>query len=160
MNVQPSLITNSQTAEAVEPGERALTPLRSYSSVPSQLLTALYSSPGNPRYDASLAEGFSVSLGVVPFVSVQLDGALTWPTAPLCTSPDARNNINHFLQHSGVGYVSTCKLQGNGYSSSADHRSNATLALGAGRRRTKLPLSVGFGPVPCSPFYPHGSHHL
>lgn len=26
MNVQPSLITNSQPAEAVEPGERALTP--------------------------------------------------------------------------------------------------------------------------------------
>ena len=118
MNVHPSLITNSQPAEAVESGERAL----HNPPVPSQLLTALYSSPGNPRYDASLAEGFSVSLGVVPFVSVQLDGALAWPTSPLCTSLDGRNGINHLLQHSGVGYVSTCKLQGKGYSSSADHK--------------------------------------
>ena len=117
MDVQPSLVTYSQPAKAVEPCERAL----HNPAVPSQLLAALDTSSSNPRYDASLAQGFSVSPGVVPFIGMQFDRALAWSASSLHTSPDRSNGINHLLQHSSVRYISARTLQGERYASSTDH---------------------------------------
>lgn len=118
MNIQPSLIAYSQPAEAVELWEGAL----HNPSVFSQLLAAVYSSPSYPRYDASLAQGFSISLGVVPLDCVQLDGTLAWPASPPLASLDGRNSVNHLLQHGRVRYVSACNLQRERYSSSTHHK--------------------------------------
>jgi hypothetical protein len=115
MDIQPSLITYSQPAEAVEPCECAL----DNPSVPPQLLTALDTSPGNARCDTSFAKGGPIPFRVVPFVSMHLVRALARPAPPTL---QRRNGIYHLLQHRGVGHVSSRTLQRQWYSSSADHK--------------------------------------
>jgi hypothetical protein len=115
MDIQPPLVTNSQPTKAVEPCERTL----NNPSVPPQFLAAVHASSGNSRDDASLAQGFSVDPGVVPFVCMQLDRALTWPTSP---SQERRNGVNHLLQHCGICHIGSSTLQGERYSSSANHK--------------------------------------
>src|SRR5215203_3728269 len=115
MDIQPPFIPNRQPPEAVEPSECAL----HNPPVSSQLLPAVYTSSGNSRDDASLAQSFSISLGVIPFVSVQLDRALARPTSP---SLERRNSIDHLLQHRGIRHICSSTLQRKWYSSSADHK--------------------------------------
>ena len=115
MDIQPSFITYSQPAEAVDPCERAL----HNPSVPPQLLAAFDASPGNTRYDPSLAQGLSVSLGVVPFVGVHLVRTLARSSS---SAFERRNGINHLLQHRSVRHISSCTLQRQRYSSSLDHK--------------------------------------
>jgi len=115
MDIQPSLISNGQPAEAVEPCERAL----HNPSVPPQLLAAFDTSPGYAWRDASLAKSLPISFRVVPFVCVQLVRSLAWSTS---FASERRNSIHHLLQHRGIRHISTCAFQRQRYSSSADHK--------------------------------------
>jgi hypothetical protein len=115
MNIEPSLVTNGQPPEAVEPGKR---PLHN-PPMPPQLLAALDATPGDTRYDASLAQSLPVSLGVIPFVSMHLVRALAWSTS---STLDGTDSIYHLLQHRSIRHISTCTFQSEGYSSSADHK--------------------------------------
>jgi hypothetical protein len=115
MYVKPSLISNGQSPKSVEPGKRAL----HYPSVPSQLLATLYPSPGNTRSDTSLAKSPSVSLRIVPFVSVHLDRTLSRTTS---SAVQRRNGIYHLLQHRRVPNVRSSAFYGQWYASSLDHK--------------------------------------
>ncbi len=143
MYIQPSFVSNGQSTEAIEPCERAL----HNPSVTPQFLAAFDASPSDTRCDAPLAKSRPIGFGVVPLVSVHLVRSL----AGSASSPlEGRDSIYHLLQHLGVRYVSSRTLQGEGYAPSLYHK----MALRAGGRRTELPLSVGFGPVPCALFLP------
>lgn len=115
MNVKPPLITNGQSAEVVEPGKGAL----NHPSVSSQLLATLDTFAGYTRSDASLAEGCSVSLGVVPFVGVHFDRALSRSTS---FAVQRRNGIHHLLKHRGVRHVRSRAFYGQWYASPFDHK--------------------------------------
>lgn len=115
MNVEPSLVTNGQAPEAVEPGKRPL----HHPPMLAQLLTALDTTPGDTRYDASLAQRLPVSLGVVSFVSVHLVRSRARSSSPTL---DGRNSIYHLRKHRSIRHVSACTLQSEGYASSFDHK--------------------------------------
>ena len=115
MNVEPSLVTNGQAPEAVEPGKRPL----HHPAMSPQFLAALNATSGDTSSDTTLAKSLPISLGVVPFISVHLVRALAWPAA---STLQRRNSIYHLLQHRRVSNVSTCTLQGEGYAFSLDHK--------------------------------------
>jgi hypothetical protein len=121
MNVEPSLISNSQSSEAVEPSQRSL----HHPAVPTQLLAALHSSPGDPSRDASLPQSLPVGLGVVAFVGVHFTRTLAWSASPPFAleafALEGGNGVNHRLQHRRVCNISSRALHRQRYSASTDH---------------------------------------
>jgi hypothetical protein len=83
VNVEPSLIANDQSAVVIEPSQSAL----DYPPMSAQPLTALYSTSGYMRNDASLTQSTPASLVVVPFICVQLARSLTSASAQLGRFP-------------------------------------------------------------------------
>ncbi len=136
MNIQSSLVSNGQPAEAVEPCKRAL----HNPSVTPQFLTAFDPSPGDTRCDASLAKSLPISFGVIPFVSVHLGRSLAGSAS---STLERRDSIYHLLKQRSVGYVSTCTLQDQWYSFSADHK----MALRAWFALIRRVLTCAFGPL-------------
>jgi hypothetical protein len=116
MNVEPSLISNSQSSEAVEPSQRPL----HHPAVPTQLLAALHSSPGDPSPYASLSQSLPVGLGVVAFVGVHFTRTLAWSASPPFAL-EGGNGVNHRLQHRSVRNISSRALHRQRYSASTDH---------------------------------------
>jgi hypothetical protein len=114
MDIQPSLVTNGQPSEAVEPCEGALY----HPSVMSQLLAALPATPGDTRYDPSLAKSCPISFGVVSFISVHLIRTFAGSTS---STLEGRDGIYHLHQCRCVRNVSASTLQDEGYSFSLDH---------------------------------------
>jgi hypothetical protein len=71
VNIQAPLVSNDQSSELAEPGERAL-----YNpSVPAQPLATLNTTAGYTRCNTSLPQSSSAPIKVVSFISVELD----WP---------------------------------------------------------------------------------
>src|SRR5690349_11934961 len=103
MDIQSSLVSNGQPAEAVEPCERTL----HNPPVAPQLLTAFHTSSGDTRGDTSPAQCFSVGPGIVSLISVQFHRTPAWPA-----SLERRNGVNHLLQHGRVRHISPSTLQG------------------------------------------------
>ncbi len=99
MYVEPALVTDSQAAEAVEPGKGSL----DHPAVTPQLRAALDATPRDTRYDAPLAQRRPVALRVVPFVSMQLHRTIA-ASSSMALPPDISDSINHALQLSGVSY--------------------------------------------------------
>jgi len=140
MNVKPSLITNGQSAEVVEPSKGAL----DHPSVPSQLLATLDASPRNTRGDASLAKGLPVSLRVIPFVSVYFDRTLAWTTS---SAVQRRDSIYHLFQHRGVRNVRPRTLYGKRYTPSLDHKMALRAWFALIRRVRSCSLAPFFTPL-------------
>lgn len=115
MNIESSLVTNSQTSKVVEPGEGAL----HNPTVLSKLFTALNSTSGYARNDSLLSECLPISFGVVSFISVQL---VRSPTRSASLSFDGRDSINHSLQQPGVVHVGSSASYREGNSASTDHK--------------------------------------
>lgn len=115
MNVEPSLVTNGQSAKAIEPCECAL----HHPSVTPQLLAALHATPGDTRCDAPLAKSRSIGLGVISFVSMHLVRTLAGSTS---STLEGRDGIYHLHQRRCVRNVRTSTLQDEGYSFSLDHK--------------------------------------
>lgn len=101
MDIQPSLIANSQPTEPVEPGKSAL----HYPPMPAQPLAALHSSAGYARNNASFPQCLSAYSEVVCFVRVQLYGSSSAsPSAELLF--DGLDTIDHLNEHLAVMDVS------------------------------------------------------
>lgn len=115
MNIEPSLVTNGQASEVVEPSEGSL----HYPTVLAKLLAALNSASGDTRSDPSLSQRLPVSFRVVSFVSMHLLRSLTRSAS---FSFDGRNGINHRLQHLGIVNVGSGASYREGYSPSTDHK--------------------------------------
>lgn len=98
VNVQPTLVTDDQPLELVEPCQRTLY----HPPVPTQPLAALYSFASDARNDAPLFESTSAPFKVVPFICVQLAGSL--PSSSTEHSPllDGLYSIHHISESVGV----------------------------------------------------------
>lgn len=118
MNVKPSLIANGQSAVVVEPSKCAL----DYPPVPAQSLVALYSTSGNPRRDAPLAQSTPAPLIVVPFVCMQFRGSLASSSTKVLRLLDRSNCINNVGKCVGVVDVGWCADYREGNSLSVDHK--------------------------------------
>jgi hypothetical protein len=117
MNVQAPLVADSQPPKVVEPGQRAL----HHPTMSTQLLAALYASPGYARNDAPLSERRSIRFGVVSLVSVQFVRSSARSATSLRTSFDGRDSINHHLQRSSVVNIGRGASYREGNSPSTDH---------------------------------------
>ena len=115
MNIKPSLITNGQPPEVVEPSEGAF----HNPTMLAKLLTALNPAPGYARDDPSLSQRLPVGFRVVSFISMHLPGALA-RSAPF--SFDWGNGRCHCLQHLGVVNVGSRASYRERYSLSTDHK--------------------------------------
>lgn len=104
VDLQLTLVTDSQPPEVVQPSQRAL----NYPAVPSQLFAALNPTSRNTRSDASFSQIVSTSSKVVPFIGVQLHWSLTsTPSSP--AQPfwflDRFDSIYNLDQHRAVMYI-------------------------------------------------------
>lgn len=115
MNIEPSLVTNSQSPEVVEPSKGTLHD----PTVLAKLLTTLDPTSSDTRSDPSLSERSAIGFRVVPFVSVHLV-RLSPRSAP--SSLDMRNGINQHLQRLCVRNISARASYREGNSRSADHK--------------------------------------
>ena len=117
MNIEPSLVTNSQPPKVIEPGEGAF----HNPTVLAQFLAALHSASGYARSDPSLSQRLPVRFRVVSLVSMHLVGSLTRSASP---SLYRRNGINHHLQCLSVRNVGSraSYREGNSRSAEADHK--------------------------------------
>jgi hypothetical protein len=79
MQLALSFIADAQASELMKPANRTL----DYPAVPAQLLTALDPTSRDPGHDPALAQQATVSLGIIPFVGIQLLRSPTRATAPL-----------------------------------------------------------------------------
>lgn len=118
MNVEPSLITNSQSAVVVEPRQCAL----DYPSVPAQPLSALHATSGYSGSNAPLTERFPTPCKVVPFISVQLGWSLAPTSAKLPRLLDGFDSINHISEGIAVMNVGCSTDYRKGNSLSVDHK--------------------------------------
>jgi hypothetical protein len=139
VNVQSTLVPNNQPLELVEPGKGAL----HNPAVPAQPLAALYSSSGNSRSYASLAQRSPAPLKVVPFVSVQLGRPLPSSPAKQRSLLDRLDSINHVSKSVRVVNVGRCADYGERNSLGVDHN----MAL-----RTRFALICGVRPCTLPPF--------
>ncbi len=98
MNQGPALPTDQQAAVAVEPGDGAL----DLPAMTTQPLLGFDAGARNPGRNSSTTAGSSVLLGMVPFVGMELAGALARTTARTC---DGLHGIEHGLQHVGIRHV-------------------------------------------------------
>ena len=76
MHVGSSLVANSQSTVAGEPGERAL----AHPPMPPQPLARLFAPPSDAAFDATSAQRLAAVAEVVTLVGVQLLGALVGPS--------------------------------------------------------------------------------
>jgi hypothetical protein len=147
MNVISPLITNSQTPEAVEPGQRTLY----HPSVATQPLFDTFScqlcldrfglSPLGSAGDASLdplaPQVVPTPLAVISFVSMQLVGSLA-RSASTPFDLDRLDTLKDRLKHHVVVDIGSGEPDGKGYAYSVDHN----MAL---RARFALIRRVGSG---------------
>jgi hypothetical protein len=134
VNVQPTLVSQHQSFELVEPGERTL----NHPPVPAQSLAALHSSPGDPRRDAPPSQRSSAPLEVVPFICVQL-------ARPLSTTFTKHSPLLDWLD--GVHYISEGIAVVN-IGGSADYRERNSFGVDhnmALRRRFSFIRRIGAG---------------
>ncbi len=118
VNVEPSLIANSQSAVVVEPSQGTL----NHPPVLAQPLSALHTSSGYSRSDAPLSECFSTPCKVVPFISMQLGRPFPSTSAKLPSLLDGLDSINHISESVGVVDVGGCTDYGEGNSLPVDHK--------------------------------------
>ncbi len=100
MNVISPLITNPQSAVAVQPCTRPLY----YPAVAPQPLAAIEAAPRDPRLDAPPAKRTAQGSRVISLISMQLLRAPARP--PRCASPDRLDGVNRLKHHPGVVHVS------------------------------------------------------
>src|SRR6478609_9947761 len=116
MDIEPSLVANSQPTVAVEPGKGAFND----PSMSTQSFTALYSPAGYSRNDAPLPQRFSTYSEVVRFISMQLH----WSSAATTSAElllDRFDSVNHFNEHLAIVDVCRRAHYREGYSLPVDH---------------------------------------
>jgi len=74
VDIEPTLETNAQLAEASEPSVRSL----DHPAMLAQMILAFDAFTGNACGDAPLSQVESAPRVVVAFIGVQLAGALSW----------------------------------------------------------------------------------
>ena len=138
MNVQPSLVSDDQSLELVQPCPRAL----DRPPVLAQILAALHSFANNPRSDTSLPRSTPAPLKAVPFVSMQLGRSFPSPSAKHPSLLDRLDSINDIGESGAIMHVGQSADYRERNSSGFDHNMAATWRFVPG-----LPLSVGLGPA-------------
>lgn len=139
VHVQPPLIADYQSAKLADPGKRAL----DHPPVPTQSLSALHSSPGYSRGDASLPECSPASRVVVPFVRMQLDWSLPSSSAKKSRLSNRFDSVHNIGESIGVVHVGRGANHCEGYSFGVDHN----MAL-----RRRFALICGVRPATLPPF--------
>jgi len=139
MDVRPAFVPDAQTAQAVEPGQRALHD----PPMPPQPLARLDPLAGNARGDPAPAQGLAVAPGVIGFVGVQLGRA-----APRAAerAADGRDGVHHRLEEGALIYVGggQARDQGNTLAVGQDVVFAAGLgAVGRVRARRGPPFLAG-----------------
>jgi hypothetical protein len=117
VHVQPSLIADHQSAKLADPGKRAL----DHPPVPTQPLSALHSSSGYPRGDASLPECLPAPVVVVPFIRMQLEWSLPSSSAKKSSLSNRFDSVHNIGEGIAVVHVSRGADYGEGYSFGVDH---------------------------------------
>jgi hypothetical protein len=136
VNVQPTLVTDNQPLELVEPRKGTF-----YNPpVPAQPLAALNAPSGYARSDS---QGSPASLKVVPFVCMQLDWSLPSSPAEEPSLLDRLDSIQHVSQSVGVMHISRSADYCERYSFGFDHN----MAL-----RTLFAFICGVRPCTLAPF--------
>ena len=115
MNIVSSLVSNLESALAIQPGECSF----HHPAVTAQPLARLDASPRDSGCDASIPQRLPTEPKVIPLVSVQLTRPLPWPPS---RATDRLNSINRFLQHFAVVDVGCRMRYGQWDSSSIDHK--------------------------------------
>ena len=117
MDVITTLITDSQSPVAVEPGESAL----NHPSMSTQSLAALHSFTRYAALDPSLAKCLSAPWYVIRLVSVPLVRTLAWASSLTKWPMDRLNAVYHLFKHHRVMDVSTSQSHRKGYAFGFDH---------------------------------------
>ncbi len=139
VNVQPTLITDNQPLELVEPGERAL-----YNPpVPAQPFTTFYATPSYPRSNAPRLQSSSASRVIVPLISMQLARPLPSSSAQHSPLLYGLDSVHYISESVGVVHVSRSADYRERYSSGFDHN----MAL-----RRRFALICGVRPCTLPPF--------
>ena len=117
MNIEPSLITDSQPTIVIEPGKCAF----DHPPVPTQPFCALDATPGYTRSDASVPEGTPAPLIVIAFVRMQLGWSLTAASAKLSRLLYRFYRIHNISQSVAVMDVGSSTDYRKGNSRTVDH---------------------------------------
>jgi hypothetical protein len=135
IDVRPPLVANSESAVPGKPCQRSLY----HPPVAPKLLTAVYSSPCDPRRDPSSTQGPTAAREVVALVSVQFLGPLARSSPRTLGGLDS---IHQLLEHQRVMDVGSGEHYSEGYAVTIGHE----VALAAGFAAIRRVPSDCFAP--------------
>jgi hypothetical protein len=101
MNVRPPLIAHSEPPVSVQPSQRPF----HHPAMTPQFLTAFHSPPSNPGGDTPCPERTAAGSVIIPLVSMQFVGTITWVTPP--SAVDRRYRVYRRRQHLAVMDISS-----------------------------------------------------
>jgi hypothetical protein len=127
VNIGSSFITNRQPPIAVEPGQRAL----NHPAMATEPFAGVDTLTGDADADVAATQRLATAWIVIPFVGMQLGGALAAPSIGL---PDEGNGIEQLLEDDGVVAVGSAQERGERAAAALDHNMALRARFAAIRR--------------------------